>query len=101
VSKTRSRRSPRPSSKGSRLKALPWAALLQVGLAVGERWRALSERDRARLTRLVRDSRGRLGNLSARERDELRKVVRKLDVKGMGREVLPLLRGAGRRKRRR
>jgi hypothetical protein len=73
---------------------------LQVVLAIGERWRGLSQRDRARLTRLVRDSRGRLGNLSARERDELRKVVRKLDLKGMGREVVPLLRG-GRRKRRR
>ena len=72
----------------------------QVVLAIGERWRGLSQRDRARLTRLVRDSRGRLGNLSARERDELRKVVRKLDLKGMGREVVPLLRG-GRRKRRR
>ena len=69
-------------------------------LAIGERWRGLSQRDRARLTRLLRDSRGRLGNLSARERDELRKVVRKLDLKGMGREVVPLLRG-GRRKRRR
>ena len=32
--------------------------------------------------------------------DELRKVVRKLDLKGIGREVVPLLRG-GRRKRRR
>jgi len=100
VSKTRSRRSSRSTPKRSRLKALPWAALLQVVLAIGERWRGLSQRDRARLTRLVRDSRGRLGNLSARERDELRKVVRKLDLKGMGREVVPLLRG-GRRKRRR
>jgi len=102
VSKTRSRRSSTSASRAARLKALPWAALLQVGLAFGERWRRLSERDRARLTRLVRDSRGRVGNLSARERDELRKVVRKLDVKGMGREMLPLLRGGpGRRKRRR
>jgi hypothetical protein len=86
-------------SKGSRLKALPWAALLQAGLAFGERWRALSEKDRTRLTQLVRQSRGRLGNLSARDRDELRKVVRKLDLRAMGREMLPLVRG-GRRKRR-
>jgi len=85
--------------KRSRLKALPWAALLQAGLAFGERWRALSEKDRARLTHLVRQSRGRLGNLSTRDRDELRKVVRKLDLKAMGREMLPLVRG-GRRKRR-
>jgi hypothetical protein len=86
-------------SKRSRLKALPWAALLQAGLAFGERWRAMSEKDRARLTQLVRQSRGRVGNLSARDREELRKVVRKLDLKAMGREMLPLVRG-GRRKRR-
>jgi hypothetical protein len=85
--------------KRSRLKALPWAALLQAGLAFGERWRALSEKDRTRLTQLVRQSRGRVGNLSARDRDELRKVVRKLDLRAMGREMLPLVRG-GRRKRR-
>jgi hypothetical protein len=85
---------------GSRVKALPWAALLQAGAAFGERWRALSERDRARLAQLVRGSRGRLGNLSSKEREELRKLMRRLDVKGMGRELLPLLRGAGRRKRR-
>jgi hypothetical protein len=87
------------TSKRSRLKALPWAALLQAGLAFGERWRALSEKDRTRLTQLVRQSRGRVGNLSARDRDELRKVVRKLDLRAMGREMLPLVRG-GRRKRR-
>jgi len=86
-------------SKRSRLKALPWAALLQAGLAFGERWRALSEKDRTRLTQLVRQSRGRVGNLSSRDRDELRKVVRKLDLRAMGREMLPLVRG-GRRKRR-
>ena len=100
VSKTRSRRSSTSSSKGSRLKALPWAALLQVGLAFGERWRALSERDRARLTRLVRASRGRPGNLSTGERKELRKLVGKLDLKGVGRELLPLVRGRRGRKRR-
>jgi hypothetical protein len=99
VSKLGSRRSPQVKSKRSRLKALPWAALLQAALAFGERWRALSEKDRTRLTQLVRQSRGRVGNLSARDRDELRKVVRKLDLRAMGREMLPLVRG-GRRKRR-
>jgi hypothetical protein len=91
-------------SKGSRLKALPWAALLQVGVAFGKRWRGLSERDRARLTQLTRERlrlrNGRLGNLSSRERDELRKLLRKLDVKGMGREMITQLRGTGRRRRR-
>jgi hypothetical protein len=83
----------------TRLKAIPWAALLQTVAAAGQRWRALSDKDRARLMQLLRGSRGRLGNLSSRERDELRKLVRKLDLKAMGRDMFPLLRGRGRRKR--
>jgi hypothetical protein len=89
---------PRPTV--SRVKALPWAVLLQAGVVLGKRWRRLSEKDRARLTGLMRNSRGRLGNLSAKERSELRRLVGKLDVKGAGRELLPALRGGRRRKRR-
>jgi hypothetical protein len=88
-------------SKASRLKALPWAALLQGGIAIGRRWRALSERDRARLTSLVRESHGRLSNLSSKERGELRKLAGKLDVKGMGGELRALLHGKRRRGKRR
>jgi hypothetical protein len=87
---------PKPQSSKSKtahVKALPWAALLQVGFAVGRRWRSLSERDRARLSELVRRSRGRLHNLSSGERRELRKLARKLDVRGMGDELRGLLRG--------
>ncbi len=102
--KSSSRRSSKVKSTGSRLKALPWAALLQAGAAFGKRWRGLSERDRTRLTQLTRErlrlQHGRLGNTSAREREELRKLVGKLDVKGMGREMLGQLRRTGRRKRR-
>jgi len=70
-------------------------------MVVGERWSALSAKDRARLARLARGSRGRLGNLSPRDRDELRKLVRKLDLNGAGRELLPLLRGRRRGRKRR
>jgi hypothetical protein len=79
------------NSKTARVKALPWAALLRVGFAVGKRWRSLSERDRARLSELVRQSRGRLHNLSSGERRELRKLARKLDLRGMGEELRGLL----------
>jgi len=74
--------------------------MLQAVMVVGRRWTALSQKDRARLARLIRESRGRLGNLSARERSELRRLVGKLEVNRMGRELLPVLR-AGRRGRRR
>ena len=87
-------------SKLRRVKALPWAVLLQVGTVLGKRWRSLSAKDRARLTRLTRESRGRMNNLSARERRELRKLVGKLDFKRMSRELLPITRGIRKHKRR-
>jgi hypothetical protein len=92
---------PTTKSKRSPLQALPWAALLQVGIVVGKRVGELSEKDRARLTRLLRDSRGWPGSLGAKERQELRKLLGKLDAKAMSRELLPLLRGGGGRRRKR
>ena len=86
--------------RGSRVTAL---LVLFVALAAGAASTAipkLSPKERARLSQLVRDSRGRLGNLSVRERDEFRKLVRKLDLKRMGRELVPIVRGRRRRKRR-
>ncbi len=73
-------------------KAVPWAALVQGTVIVGRRWAALSAKERARLTELLRESRGRVSNLSTRERLELRKLARKLDLRGMGRELMVLKR---------
>ena len=75
------------------MKALPWLVLLQASVVLGKRWSALSAKERDRLTSLVRQSRGRVGNLSAKERLELRKLSRKLDLRGAGGELLPLMRG--------
>jgi hypothetical protein len=83
-----------------RVKALPWAAALQVGIVLRSRWRRLSEKDRARLIRLMRESRGRVSNLSRKERLELRRLVGKADLAGVGRDLLAL-RGGRRRGRRR
>ena len=85
------------TSKIDRVRGLPWLALLQAGVVLGKRWSALSAKDRARLARLVRQSRGRVSNLSVKERLELRRLGRKLDVRGAGREMLPLLRGGRKR----
>jgi len=84
-----------------RLRALPWIAILQVGVAVSRRWRGLSGKERARLAQLARASRGRPRNLSVKERLEARKLIGKLDLKGLGREAFPLLRGGARGRRRR
>jgi len=86
------------TSKVDRMKGLPWLLLLQAAVVLGKRWSSLSAKDRARLAGLVRQSRGRAGNLSVRERVELRRLSRKLDVKGASRELLPLIR-RGRKRR--
>jgi hypothetical protein len=87
-------------TKRSPVRAIPWALLLQASLVVGTRISELSEKDRTRLARLVRESKGLPGNLSAKEREEFRKLVAKLDMKSMGRDLLPLMRGAGKGRKR-
>ncbi len=83
------------------VRAVPWTTLLQGGVIVGRRWTALSAKERARVTELVRASRGRVSNLSGKERLELRKLARKLDLAGMSRELARLARIKRSRKRRR
>lgn len=94
---------PKPGPSKSKLKrgakAVPWAVLLRGGVIVGRRWAALSAKERARLTELVRSSRGRLGSLSPRERTELGRLARKLDLGGMSRELTALARGKRSRRR--
>jgi hypothetical protein len=86
-----------PARSDSKLKqtleTVPWAVLLQVTVIIGRRWASLSSKDRARFTELVHKSRGRPRNLSVRERMELRKLAHKLDVRGMGSELVALGRG--------
>jgi hypothetical protein len=95
-------RSSRTAKQASdRVKALPWAAIASAGVAVGKRWSALSAKERRRLTSLVRESRGRVGNLSSKERSELKKLVGKLGLKDAASELLAGVRGAGRGRKRR
>jgi hypothetical protein len=89
----------RPRTRTERLRAVPWALLLQSGVVASQRWRDLSAKDRARLSRLLRDSRGLPGRLTADERAEVRRLVTKLDLTRAGRELLPLWRDRGRRGR--
>jgi hypothetical protein len=95
----RSRAASKPSTSDRVRGALPWAMLLRVGVIVGERVRELSAKDRTRLATLLRQSRGWPANLGDRERRELRKLIGKLDIKGMTRELAPLVRGRGRKRR--
>jgi hypothetical protein len=96
-----SKRKDSKSRLRSTVGAVPWLALVRGTMIVGRRWSALSADERARLAQLVRESRGRAGNLSAKQRLELRRLSRKLDLKGMGRELATLFRGGRRGRKRR
>jgi hypothetical protein len=95
-----SRAAKQSRSQADRVKDLPWALLLQAGVIVGRRWRGLSAEDRERLATLLRRSGGRPSSLSGKERKELRKLSRKLDLKGLGGELAALRGGRGRRRAR-
>ena len=101
VSRSKKASKAKATSARERVKDLPWVLLLQAAVVIGKRWRALSEGDRARLTRLVRESQGRPARLSAKERLELRRLAGKLDIKRMARELALLARAGGNRRRRR
>ena len=93
----RSRRTSKSSkSTVDRAKELPWALLLQAGFAVGRRVGKLSASERERLLELLRESGGRLSTLSEKQRKELRKLAGKLDLRGMGDDLRPLIRRARR-----
>jgi hypothetical protein len=86
----------------STVSAVPWLAVARGAMIVSKRWNSLSGKERVRLAELVRESRGRTGNLSVKQRLELRKLVGKLDLKGMIGELASVWRGGrGRRKRKR
>jgi hypothetical protein len=57
-----------------------------------DHWGKLTPGERAHLSALVRKSRGRPGNLTARERGDLRRLAGKLDLPGLGRSVAPVAR---------
>jgi hypothetical protein len=84
-----------------RLEGVPWAVLLQAAVVVGQRWRALSAKDRARLAELARQTQGRPDRLGPKERKELGRLAGKLDVKRMFAELFALTRARGRGHRRR
>lgn len=57
-----------------------------------DHWGKLTPGERAHLSALVRKSRGRRANLTARERAELRRLAAKLDLPGLGRSMAPVAR---------
>ena len=84
-------------------KAIPWMLLLELAQVAREHWNKLTPGERAHVTALIKKSGGRPGNLTARDKDDVKRLVGKMDVPGMGRDLLPharKLRGSGGLRRR-
>lgn len=94
------RRKANKRSESDGVRALPWTAMLQLGVLAANRWQRLTATERKRLRALLRASRGRISNLTMRERVELRKLTAKLDLKDAGAQVLRVISIHGRRPKR-
>jgi len=79
------------------IKGAPWLVIIQAAMAARKHWGVLTPAERGDLARLLRTTKGRPGNLTAHEKAELRRLVGKLDVPGLGKDLLPI---ASRRRRR-
>jgi hypothetical protein len=90
------RKGKKDSEESGLARDLPISALLQGGYLLASRWRNLSEKDRERVRRILADSGGRLTRLTGKQRRDLRKLLGKLDLVGLGRDLTMLARRRGR-----
>ena len=72
-------------------KASPWMLAAEAAMAARRHWSDLEPADQRRLRELLPKARPGSSGLSAKEKDELRAIVRKLDVVGIGKEILPVV----------
>ncbi len=80
-----------PARLPDRIRTVPWLLLLRGAQLVWAHLQDdLSAQDRARLARLVRTPPHRL---TPAERNELRRIVGKVDLSGLGRDLTKLRKG--------
>lgn len=73
-------------------RAVPWALALELAVAARDHWGKLTPGERAHLQSLVKKFKGRPANLTPRDRKDLRRILAKMDLPGMGRSLLPRVR---------
>ena len=88
-------------SRLTRLRAIPWLLLFEVARGVRSHvMDTLSPAERRRVAEILRKSRGRPANVSARERDELRRLAGKIDLKRLAQDLAPrVVAGQGKKRR--
>jgi hypothetical protein len=82
----------------ARLRAVPWLLLFEVARGLHSHiMDALTPAERRRVAQILRRSKGNPANVTPRERQELRRLAGKLDLRRLGQDLAP--RVLGRRKR--
>lgn len=80
-------------------KAVPWMLLLEAAMIMRTHWGRLDDKDRRELSRIVKKSHGNPRNLTKNERNELARIMRRLDLITAGRKLMPFHGGVRRSRR--
>jgi hypothetical protein len=84
-----------------RIRAIPWLLLFEVARSVHSHvMDTLSPAERRRVADILRKSKGNPQNVTAREREELKRLAGKLDFKRLGGDLVPRVISSQRRKHR-
>ena len=76
--------------KLTRVRAIPWLLLFEASRTLHSHvMDTLSPRERKRVAEILRASRGNPMHVTPSQRDELRAIAAKLDLKRVGRDLMP------------
>ena len=78
--------------RSTALRTIKWAVLFDALAVAREHWEKLTPGERSHLSALMKKSRGRWGNLTPAERRDVRRLVAKLDLPTLGRNLAPVAR---------
>jgi hypothetical protein len=86
----------------ARLRAVPWLLLFEVARGLQSHiMDTLTPAERRKVAEILRRSKGNPAKVSARDREELRRLAGKLDFKRLARDLAPRVVAGQRRRRRR
>jgi hypothetical protein len=85
----------------TRVRAVPWLLVFEVARGVRSHvLDTLSPAERRRVGEILRKSRGNPTRITPREREELKRLAGKLDLRRLGQDLAPRIVGSQRRRRR-
>jgi hypothetical protein len=87
---SRHARSISPSKRSTTARTFHFMLLGQAVVVLRDHWQSIPAADRARLTELVKASRGRPMHLTPHQRSELSAIVKRVDLPGLSRDLAPL-----------